>query len=266
MRQPDGREQVAILGATVDRVDMQGLNDFISHVIPTKKNALIGNHNLHSIYLCGGDDKMRRFYDTCSLVHVDGMSLVMASRLLGGRLTREERVAYIDWLPSLFAQAEARGWKIFFLGSEPGVAEKAVDHFKNTYPELQIESRHGYFDCSPGSAENAEVLATIAASEPDLLLVGMGMPRQEHWVLDNLEHLEVGAILTGGACMDYFAGTKATPPRWLGRFGLEWAFRLAAEPSRLWRRYLLEPWVLFFRVLRTAGGAGGVGSPVASDE
>jgi N-acetylglucosaminyldiphosphoundecaprenol N-acetyl-beta-D-mannosaminyltransferase len=249
MTQANGPERVMVMGAGIDRIDMEGINEFISAAIPAKENALIGNHNLHSIYLYGGDEKMRRFYDACSLVHVDGMSLVMASRLLGGRLTRKERVAYIDWLPSLFALAESRGWKVFFLGSEPGVAEMAISHFKTTYPGLLIEGRDGYFDCSPGSAENSEVLSTIAASEPDLLLVGMGMPRQEHWVLDNLEHLRVGAILTGGACMDYFAGTKATPPRWLGQLGMEWAFRLASEPRRLWRRYLLEPWVIFFRAL-----------------
>ena len=77
-------------------------------------------------------------------------------------------------------------------------------------------------------------------------MVGMSMPRQERWVLDNFERLNTNAILTAGATLDYAAGAVPTPPRWAGKLGLEWLFRLVAEPKRLWRRYLVEPWFLFF--------------------
>jgi len=86
------------------------------------------------------------------------------------------------------------------------------------------------------------VTRAIAAFRPDLLMVGMGMPRQEAWVAAHVDALEVPAVLTCGACMDYVAGVVATPPRWAGRVGLEWGFRLIAEPRRLGYRYLVEPW------------------------
>jgi N-acetylglucosaminyldiphosphoundecaprenol N-acetyl-beta-D-mannosaminyltransferase len=93
-------------------------------------------------------------------------------------------------------------------------------------------------------------LAEIERFRPDILMVGMGMPRQEHWIVENLEHIHAHAILTSGACMDYLAGVVPIAPRWMGRFGVEWMFRLWSEPSRLWQRYLLEPWFLLMLLLR----------------
>ncbi len=109
---------------------------------------------------------------------------------------------------------------------------------------MQIATAHGYFDVRSDSQENRAVLEMINAYQPHVLMMGMGMPRQEHWVLDNLEHISANAILTAGAAIDYVAGAVPTPPRWAGRLGLEWLFRLLAEPKRLWRRYLVEPWFI----------------------
>jgi N-acetylglucosaminyldiphosphoundecaprenol N-acetyl-beta-D-mannosaminyltransferase len=75
-------------------------------------------------------------------------------------------------------------------------------------------------------------------------MVGMGMPRQEYWVLDNLRNIQANVILTAGACLDYVAKAAPTPPRWIGHLGLEWLYRLLSDPVRLWRRYLLEPWFI----------------------
>jgi len=88
------------------------------------------------------------------------------------------------------------------------------------------------------------VLAQIREFQPQVLMVGMGMPRQEYWILDNLPDIAANVVLTAGACFDYLAGVIPTPPRWLGKIGLEWIFRLWHEPRRLWKRYLWEPWLL----------------------
>ncbi len=108
-----------------------------------------------------------------------------------------------------------------------------------TRPPASHPSRIFQFD-----AENDAVVTDINDWNPDILIVGMGMPRQERWVLETAERLDTPAILTCGATIEYFAGTMATPPRWTGRWGLEWLGRLLAEPGRLWKRYLLEPWTL----------------------
>jgi N-acetylglucosaminyldiphosphoundecaprenol N-acetyl-beta-D-mannosaminyltransferase len=138
--------------------------------------------------------------------------------------------------------AVQQGWRVFYLGSKPGVAERGAEILQQRFPGLQIATAHGYFDARPDSQENQAVLAEINTYQPHVLMVGMSMPRQEHWVLDNLEQISANAILTAGAAMDYVAGAVPTPPRWAGKWGLEWLFRLVAEPRRLARRYLVEPW------------------------
>ena len=115
---------------------------------------------------------------------------------------------------------------------------------RGKYPGLRIEVAHGYFDARGGSAENRAILDRIGSYQPNILMVGMGMPRQEHWVVDNVQMIRANAILTAGATMDYVVGAIATPPRSAGRYGMEWYFRFADEPGRLWRRYLIEPLTL----------------------
>jgi N-acetylglucosaminyldiphosphoundecaprenol N-acetyl-beta-D-mannosaminyltransferase len=146
------------------------------------------------------------------------------------------------------AKARQSGWRVFYLGGEPGVAERAAEVLRGEFPGLQIATHHGYFTLN--GEGNRGVLKAIADCSPQVLMVGMGMPRQEHWVVDNLEHIRADAILTAGACFDYVAGAIPTPPRWMGRVGLEWLYRLSAEPGRLWRRYLLEPWSLLRPAVR----------------
>lgn len=120
------------------------------------------------------------------------------------------------------------------------MAALAAERLHQQYPALQIATRDGYFQ----PEDNMAVLAEIANFQPHVLMVGMGMPRQEHWILENLDNLSANAILAVGACFDYVAGVIPTPPRWMGRVGLEWLYRFYSEPSRLARRYLLEPWAL----------------------
>lgn len=98
--------------------------------------------------------------------------------------------------------------------------------------------------------ENERVLARINAWHPDILLVGMGMGRQERWVLENRDRLDVPVVAVCGACIEYFAGSVKTAPRWLGPLGLEWAFRLLSDPRRFAWRYLVEPWLAIAFLVR----------------
>ena len=240
------------LGSWVNALTIPKLNMLIAEAITSNQRWIIANHNLHSIYLYHHNAKIRDFYAKADYIHVDGMALVLLGRLLGLPLKREHRVTYADWTIPLMSQAQERGWRVFYLGSKPGVAEQGAKVLQEKFPSLQIATAHGYFDAHPDNAENQAILATINAYQPHVLMVGMSMPRQEHWVLDNLDRLAANAILTSGAAIDYVAGAVPTPPRWAGRWGLEWLFRLVAEPQRLWQRYLVEPWFLV-KLLLTEG-------------
>lgn len=229
-----------LLGVVVDPLTIAELNERIAKAVNQGERLIIAHHNLHSVYLYHRDPKMRAFFARAQVVHIDGMPLVYWARVLGYPVTKQHRVTYVDWVHPLMATAAAEGWRVFYLGGKPGVAARAAEKLRRQYPGLVLETRHGYFT----PEENDAVLEEIARFQPHVLMVGMGMPRQEHWVLDNLERISANAILTAGACFDYVAGVIPTPPRWMGRVGLEWLYRLWSEPRRLARRYLLEPWFL----------------------
>jgi N-acetylglucosaminyldiphosphoundecaprenol N-acetyl-beta-D-mannosaminyltransferase len=249
------RSPYKLLGVQVDALSIPELNSLIAESIERQKKWIIANHNLHSLYLYHNDIKMRAFYAKAEYIHIDSMPLVFLGKLLGFPLKREQRVTYADWVWPLMAEAASQGWRVFYLGSKPGVAEQGARILRQKFTGLQIACAHGYIDSIPDSQENLATLAAINAYKPHVLMVGMGMPRQEHWIAENLEHIHTNTILTSGACIDYVAGAIPTPPRWMGKMGVEWLYRLLSEPKRLWRRYLLEPWflgTLFLREILTS--------------
>ena len=233
------------LDISVDALTRPDLDAMVADAIGGGKRLLIGNHNLHSLYLFHQSALMRSFYAAADRVHIDGISIVWLAQLFGIPVSSRHRTGYMDWLPTMMSAAQTRGWRVFYLGSKPTVLEEGLKRLRKQWPGLQIEGRHGYFDKSLRSIDNLDVLTEIAQYQPDLLLVGMGMPVQEEWIVENLGHLPISTVVACGALMDYVAGVVPTPPRWLGPLGLEWAFRLSAEPRRLSRRYLVEPWSVF---------------------
>jgi N-acetylglucosaminyldiphosphoundecaprenol N-acetyl-beta-D-mannosaminyltransferase len=234
-------QSVEFLGITVTGVTVEELNQIIQTAVIERKKWILANHNLHSLYLFHHNDKLRKFFSRARLAHPDGMSIIALARLFGYQLSREQRVTYVDWVRPLMKKASEKEWRVLFIGGKPGVGHQASQILCKEYPGLDLKVHHGYFDRRQESKENRELLAFINSARPHILMVGMGMPLQEEWILENLEKLEVNIILPSGACMDYVAGEAPTPPRWMGRVGIEWLYRLCAEPRRLWRRYLVEP-------------------------
>jgi N-acetylglucosaminyldiphosphoundecaprenol N-acetyl-beta-D-mannosaminyltransferase len=202
-------------------------------------SVVIPNHNLHSAALVRKDEELRRFFHRHPKAHIDGMALVLWGRLLGLPLRREHRVTYVDLIGPLMELAGDRGWRVFHLGGRPGVAERAAVQLRNDYG-VELQVHHGYFE----PEASTEIIEVIEAARPDLVLVGMGMPRQERWLQQHLPDLPRAVYLCSGACFDFLAGEQKTPPRWSGALGIEWLFRLASQPRRLASRYLIEPFAL----------------------
>ncbi len=238
------KEAVSFLGIRVHPMTIAELTALVSDQILRGGKCVIANHNLHSVYLYHREPKLRAFFRDAEWTHIDGMPLVALARLYGQRVNRCQRVTYVDWMGPLMESAAANQWRVFYLGAAPGVAEKGAAILRQKCEGLQIRTMHGYFNADPLKKDNHQVVDLINEYKPHLLMVGMGMPRQEYWIHDNLSRLCVNVILPSGAAIDYVAGAIYTPPRWAGRAGLEWAFRLATEPRRLWTRYLVEPWSL----------------------
>jgi N-acetylglucosaminyldiphosphoundecaprenol N-acetyl-beta-D-mannosaminyltransferase len=156
-----------------------------------------------------------------------------------------------DWIWGLAALCEAAGQSVYLLGSEPGVTAEAARRLNRWYPRLEISgTHHGFFDI--GSPHDDRVVEDINARRPDIVLVGMSTPKQELWVQHNAARLETDVLWTVGALFDYVSGRVPRAPGWLADNGLEWIFRLAIEPQRMWRRYLLGNPVFISRVMAQA--------------
>jgi len=180
------------------------------------------------------DDALKRALLDADLVTADGMSVVWASRLLGHGL--KERVTGIDLFARLIEHAAQRGLSVYFLGAREASVRGTVELIAKRYPALPIAGwRDGYFDLS----ESPSVCEAIRFSGADLLFVAMGSPRQELWIASNIERTGVRFALGVGGSFDHLSGHARRAPRWMQRSGLEWAHRLAQEPRRLWRRYLI---------------------------
>ncbi len=231
-----------ILGVEVDLVRPEEMLSFTARCVEGGRRAIIANHNLHSISLLRRHPAMAAFYESADLIEVDSQPMIAWGRLLGRPVRPFHRCTYLDWRNDFWDAAVHHGWRVFYLGGAPGVAERGASALRARWPKAQIEVHDGYFDARPGSADNATLIAGINAWRPQVLLVGMGMPRQELWIQAHSDRIDPCVILPVGAAFDYEAGVQSAAPRWMGRFGVEWLYRLLRDPRRLAYRYLVEPW------------------------
>jgi N-acetylglucosaminyldiphosphoundecaprenol N-acetyl-beta-D-mannosaminyltransferase len=184
-------------------------------------------------------------------VMIDGMPIVMAGRLKGLPLTRQMRVTSLDFYDRMFTVFRDKGWKVGYLGASPEVLERGLAELRQRIPGLDIDGRDGFFDMaddSPGSRQ-AEILDWLNQRSHDMVIVGMGMPRQEEWIERVQHRIPTRVLVPTGAYLDYQVGEQTLPPRWMGRAGLEGVYRLFRSPRRLAYRYLLEPLVLAWRLI-----------------
>ncbi len=237
-------ERVRLMGQWVDLVRPEEVQHHIQQAVAEGRKSLIANHNLHSLYLMQRTPGLTAFYDRADMVEVDSTPLIAFSRFAGLNSRGFHRCTYLDWRDHFWSVAARKGWRVLSVGGAPGVGETAADRLRAAWPGAEIAVHHGFFDARHGSAENAAVLARIEDFQPHVLFVGMGMPRQELWIAYNYDCLPDCVILSVGAAFDYEAGVQSAAPRWMGRAGIEWAYRLFRDPRRLFVRYCIEPWSL----------------------
>jgi N-acetylglucosaminyldiphosphoundecaprenol N-acetyl-beta-D-mannosaminyltransferase len=201
--------------------------------------------NAHVLNQSADNAALRRALRASDLVYCDGYGVRLAARAIG--LEVPHRMTGADWIWSLAGLCQERERSLYLLGSRPGTAVDAAAALKRAYPRLRVcGAHHGYFEI--GSHQSERVLEHIAERRPDILLVGMGTPLQELWVDRETDRIEAGAIWTVGALFDYLAGRTPRAPHWVADHGFEWVFRLAVEPRRMWRRYLLGNPAFLYRV------------------
>ena len=234
-----GRRRVRIGRAAIDDVTLVEAVESIVDLVARRRGGFVCTPNVDHVVLLEDDVRLRGAYERASLVLADGMPIVWASRLLGAPL--REKVSGSDLMEPLLLRAAEERWRVYLVGGGEGVAERAAARLKTEAPGLEIvgiDPRR--IDLDRGSEELAPLVAGIVAARPDLVLVALGCPKQEI-VMDRIARSVRPAVCAGiGAGLDFVAGTIPRAPRWISAAGLEWLYRLAREPRRLWRRYLVR--------------------------
>ena len=203
--------------------------------------------NAHVLNQANRDSSLRSALQGSDLVYCDGYGVRLAARIIG--LPVPHRMTGADWVWGVAGLCQESGLSLYLLGSHPGSAADAAVALRRWYPRLDVRgTHHGYFDV--GSQHSERVLEDIADKQPDILLVGMGTPLQERWVEHYFSRIEAPVVWTVGALFDYLSHRVPRAPHWLADNGLEWVFRLALEPRRMWRRYLLGNPAFLTRVWR----------------
>ncbi len=203
--------------------------------------------NAHTLNLASTNADYRSVLSRADLVLNDGIGVALAARMLNRRFP--ENLNGTDFLPQLLTLAAEKGWRVFLLGGQAGTAKAASDSLRRRIPNLQVVGvDHGYLT----PASNREVVSRIRASGAQVVLVGMGNPAQEFWIAGNLDATGARLAIGVGAFLDFAAGRVARAPAWMRRVRMEWMWRLAIEPRRLWRRYLVGNPLFLFRSVRHA--------------
>ena len=191
---------------------------------------------VHGVMESRRDPHLLRIHNESGLTTPDGMPMVWSARWAGRRDV--SRVYGPDLMLAVLARAVERGWSSFFYGGGPGTAERLVERLTTRLPGLQVAGTLTPPFRSLTRQEDAQVVDAINDSGAQLVWVGLSTPKQERWMAEHVGRLRANTLFGVGAAFDLHAGTLPQAPRWMQRSGLEWSYRLAREPRRLWRRYL----------------------------
>jgi N-acetylglucosaminyldiphosphoundecaprenol N-acetyl-beta-D-mannosaminyltransferase len=249
----DGRSASRVFGIPIELAQPAEMLRTITGWVGSGTPHRVMYVNAHVVNESRAIPELRRALESAELVYCDGYGVRLAARVL--EVPVPHRMTGADWVWGLAALCEAAGSSLYLLGSDPPIAQQAATRLKRWYPDLNIAgSHHGYFDLD--SPHSERVIEDINSRDPDIVIVGMGTPKQELWVQRNADRLNADVLWTVGALLDYIAGRVPRAPRWLSDNGLEWIFRLAVEPHRMWKRYLLGNPAFLSRVMNERNRRG----------
>lgn len=214
--------------------------------LETKQAAKTGGQrlvhavNIHIANTAFHNRALKRCLQTSDLVYCDGAGIVLGAKMLGQTLP--VRLTAADWFADMLGWFARENLTVFLLGGLPGVAESALREVEKTVPNHSVVGvHHGYILNDPQLED--QVIAQINTLNPDILIVGFGVPLQELWMERNRHRLKVRTLYAIGATMDFISKRVSRCPDWMGALGFEWLYRLLIEPRRMFGRYVIgNPW------------------------
>jgi len=230
---------VSMFGITIHNVSLQESVELIDDFLQDGEKHFIVTPNVDHVVKLQKDQEFLAVYERASLVLADGAPIVWTSHLLGSPL--KERVTGADLILPVCELACKRGAGIFILGGMPGVAEKTIEKISRLYQGIQIAGCYSPpFGFEQDTWQNEKIVNLINESKADILFIALGAPKQEKWINRHLPQLDIKVAACIGAGIDFIAGVSKRAPKWTHEIGMEWLWRLACDPGRLWKRYLIQ--------------------------
>ena len=233
---------IDFLNIRINALTLDEMPKKIAEFALADKTKFITYVNAHCINVSFTDFEYKKILQNADLVYTGGQGVIWASRFLGVRLP--ERVNILDFFDALTEQLIDKGITIYLLGGIPRIVKKTARVLKKKGLKI-VGSRSGFFD----REEEKNIIKEINILRPNILMVGMGVPKQEKWIIRQLESMNVNLFWGVGAAFEWMAGYRKRAPAWMIKCGLEWLHRLYQQPKRLWKRYLLGNFFFICRIL-----------------
>ncbi|MEM7726710.1 MAG: WecB/TagA/CpsF family glycosyltransferase [Cyanobacteria bacterium P01_A01_bin.45] len=235
--------KIEILNCRYDTLNFQETLNWAKKWIRSGRRGYIATVNVAISMMMYSDPKLQEYVDNASLVVADGQPIIWSSKLFHPCLP--ERVTGVDLVDGLCAIANQENFRVFLLGAQTDVIKIVVNKFQKKYPQLKICGSHdGYFHPD----EVHQIVETIKEKNTQILIIGMGVPRQENFIKNNLKESGINLAIGVGGSFQVIAGRKKRAPFWMQEAGLEWLYRLIQEPRRLWKRYLVTNSQFIYRL------------------
>jgi N-acetylglucosaminyldiphosphoundecaprenol N-acetyl-beta-D-mannosaminyltransferase len=233
----------------IDAVTFAQALERIEELVDRRKGGSVFTPNVDHVVKAERNVEFREAYSRADLCLADGMPILWASRLLGTPLP--EKVSGSDLLLPLARLAADRRWRVYLMGGAAGVAEEAGEKLARELGVHIVGTDSPTVGADGAVGNSEETLDRLRAAAPDLVLVAFGAPKQELWINRSGDRIRPAVAMGVGGSLDFLVGRTRRAPAWMSRVGLEWLFRLAQEPRRMWRRYLIEDPAFIAIVLRT---------------
>ena len=234
-----------VFGIKINKASLDEVVSQIFFFLKNKTKKIIFYVNTHSINISQTDISFKKVLNKADFSYCGGLGPVLAGKILNN--ISFTKTTTPDFIFKIFDFLEKNSKKVYFLGNNEKVLKKMILVLKNKYPRLIVCGYHdGFFQ----DKENLKIIKKINQSKPDLLLVGMGSPRQEKWIINNYQKIDAKVFWSVGALFEVLSGERRRLPKFFNDYGFEWIFRLMQEPRRLWRRYLIGNFSFLILILK----------------
>lgn len=231
--------KMKFMNIEIDNFTMEETLDAVDNIIQQNECAYVVTPNVDHIVQLEKDKELQAVYKNASLVLTDGKPLIWISKLY--RTPIKEKISGSDLFPLVCKMARDKKYKMFFLGAAEGVADKAAENLKKRFPGLKVVGTYSpQYGFEKDKKMMQEIIEMIKEKKPDILIVGLGCPKQEKFMYNYCKELQVPISFGLGASFDFEAGNIKRAPKWMSNHGLEWLYRIFQDPKRLAKRYLVD--------------------------